>query len=106
MEKGDNTKRRRIITLGKKEMKEKSAKEKNYSFEVIQVKSSAELLKLYNIKIEKTNAENNKASLQAQGPKGPTGNQPIIIEEEEVRLPKKIKKTHHENQKTAEIGKK
>ncbi|MED6200376.1 hypothetical protein PIB30_084465 [Stylosanthes scabra] len=66
----------------------------------------AELLKLYNIKIEKTNAENNKASLQAQGGKGPTGNQPITIEEEEVTLPKKIKKTHPENQKTAEVGKK
>ncbi|MED6205035.1 hypothetical protein PIB30_014259 [Stylosanthes scabra] len=112
MEKGDNTKRRRISTLGSKEMKDKGAKGKNYSFEVTQVKSSAELLKLYNIKVEKTNAESNKkASLQAQGPKGPTGNQPITIEEEEVfdgqvRLPKKIKKTHHENQKNAEIGKK
>ncbi|MED6140394.1 hypothetical protein PIB30_092712 [Stylosanthes scabra] len=70
-------------------MKEKSAKEKNYSFEVTQVKSSAELLKLYNIKIEKTNAENNKASFQAQGRKGPTGNQPITIEEEEPVGPTK-----------------
>ncbi|MED6189978.1 hypothetical protein PIB30_101263, partial [Stylosanthes scabra] len=69
MEKGDNTKRKRIITLGNKEIKEKSAKEKRNSFEVTQVKSSSELLKLYNIKIEKTNAENNKASLQAQGRK-------------------------------------
>ncbi|MED6215143.1 hypothetical protein PIB30_110513, partial [Stylosanthes scabra] len=86
-------------------MKEKSAKEKRNSFEVTQVKSSAELLKMYNIKIEKTNAENNKASLQAQGRRGPTGNQPITIEEEEISLPKKIKKTHHENQKTTEVGK-
>ncbi|MED6160221.1 hypothetical protein PIB30_049313 [Stylosanthes scabra] len=92
---GENTKRRRIITLGKKELKEKSAKEKNYSFEVTQVKSSAELLKLYNIKIEKTNAENNKSTLQVQGPKGPTGNQPITIEEDvfdgQARHPKKTK---------------
>ncbi|MED6184260.1 hypothetical protein PIB30_045781 [Stylosanthes scabra] len=44
------------------------------------VKSSAELLKLYNIKIEKTNAENNKASLQAQGRKEARKNSEIIIE--------------------------
>ena len=94
MEKGEITKRKRISTLAQK-MKEKSPQKKN-SFEVTQVRSSAELLQQYNIKREKIMAENKKASFQAQDPKDQTRNQPITIVEdaieEQARTPKKKKK--------------
>ncbi|MED6197327.1 hypothetical protein PIB30_055605 [Stylosanthes scabra] len=90
-------------------MKEKNSQKNNF-LEVTQVKSSAELVQLYKIKIEKNKAENDKkASLQAQGPKDPTRNQPITINEdalqEQHRHPKKKTKVLLVLQKPAEAEK-